>query len=205
MPSKTARVGAAGTFYAAAQLAQHGWDAGLTFGNAPRTDIVAQHAETQRTIAVQCKTSSGGRGFLLNRGCEAPSPPGRDEWFVLINVHEPTSRPDFYVMPRNVVAAYTYIGHRAWLTGSKRDGTQRRDSTMRGLDFADAAPYREAWTLLDEPTDRAPHWLPGWVFDWEPRIGLPPAHPGIIRPDSGAPGECDAEAPRPPKSMRQRS
>lgn len=185
MATDVARVGAAGTFYAAAQLAQRGWHASVTIGNAPRTDIVAQHAETQRVIAVQCKTSSGRGGFLLNVGCEAPSLPGRDEWFVLVNISSPDKRPDFYVMPRNVVVAYIYVEHRTWLRGTKRDGSARRDNPARKVKLDAAAPYCERWDLLEQAEDNAPHYLPDLVFEWEPDIGLPPGHPGIARPDDG--------------------
>lgn len=79
----SSRIGAAGTFYAAAQLAERHWDASPTLGNTPRTDIVAQHAHSQRLIAVQCKATTGKKTFLLNKGCESPARPRRDEWFAL--------------------------------------------------------------------------------------------------------------------------
>jgi hypothetical protein len=187
MPAATSRTGSAGAFHTAAQLAQRGWDASLTLGNAPRTDIVAQHAETQRLIAVQCKARTGKADFMLSKGCEHTSPPGRDEWFVLVTLRGRDRRPDFYVMPRNAVAAYVYVGHRAWLTGTKRDGTARRDNPARNIELAVAPPYLERWDLLDNPADAAPYWLPDWFFDWVPHVGLPPGHPGVARPSDGVP------------------
>lgn len=187
MRANTSRTGAAGAFYTAAQLAQRGWDASLTLGNAPRTDIVAQNATHQRLIAVQCKTSTGVADFVLSKGCEAPSPRGRDEWFVLVTLRDADVRPDFYIVPRNVAAAYVYIGHRTWLRGAKPDGGKRVDTTMRNLELRVAAPYRERWDLLNHPADAAPHWLPDWVFEWEPHIGLPPGHPGLIKPTDAVP------------------
>jgi hypothetical protein len=182
MAKDRARVGAAGTFETAAQLAHRGWDVGLTYGNAPRTDLVAQHETTKRVIAVQCKTSTGDQDFLLSIGCESPSPPGRDEWFALINAFGPDERPTFYLMPRNVVAAYLFITHRVWLRGTKKDGSPRNESTMRNVHRAEADPYRERWDLLEGPTADVPYWLPEAVFDWEPAIGLPAGHPGITKP-----------------------
>lgn len=67
MASNSARIGAAGAFYTAALLAQHGWDTSLTIGNTPRTDIVAQHHEYQTLIGVQCKATTGNQSFLLVR------------------------------------------------------------------------------------------------------------------------------------------
>src|ERR1700691_902027 len=60
MPVPTSQTGAAGEFYAAAQLSQRGWAACVLVGNVPRTDILAQHAETGTTISVQSKAANGG-------------------------------------------------------------------------------------------------------------------------------------------------
>jgi hypothetical protein len=183
--ANTSRTGAAGAFYTAAQLAQRGWDASLTVGNAPRTDIVAQHSGHQRLIAVQCKASTGAQDFILGKSCEVTSPPGRDEWFVLINLLSADKRPVFYVMPRNVVAAYLYVGHRAWLRGTKRDGSPRNDNDTRNIERAVAAPYRERWDLMEAAADRAPAWLPDPLFAWSQHIGLPAGHPGLAVPSDG--------------------
>jgi hypothetical protein len=182
VPPSTSRTGSAGAFHTSPQLAQRRWDASLTLGNAPRTDILAQHAESQRLIAVQCKTSTGNQDFILKASCETPAPLGRDEWFVFVTLWPPDRRPDFYVMPRNVVAAYLYVGYHSWLTGPKRDGTPRRENDTRNVELLVAEPYRERWDLLEQPADTAPCWLPDWVFEREPHTGLPSGHPGITVP-----------------------
>lgn len=181
-----AGVGAAGTYHVAAQLAQRGWDTSLTIGNTPRTDLLAQHSAHRRLIAVQCKTSSGSQDFVLSAACESPSPPGQDEWFVLTTLRAPDARPEFYVVPRDVIAAYIHIGHRAWLKGVARDGTPHRDSRMRSAERGMLQGYRERWDLLDEPASEAPYLLPAWVFAWEPHVGLPDGHPGIVVPDEAS-------------------
>jgi hypothetical protein len=181
----TSRTGAAGAFHTAAQLAQRGWDASLTLGNAPRTDIVAQHGAGQRLVAIQCKASNGGSGFSLSAGCEATSAPGRDEWFVLITLWDADRRPDFYVVPRNIVAAYIFVGHRAWLTGTSKAGAPHKDSTRRDVERGAVSLYQERWDLLDGSAANVPYWLPDWVFEWAPRTGLPPGHPGLRKPDDG--------------------
>lgn len=181
MANDRSRTGTAGTFYVAAQLAQRGWDAAPTLANAPRTDLVAQHGETQQLIAVQCKTSNS-MSFILGKGCESPSAPGRNEWYVLTALGDIAERPSFYVIPRNLVAAYLFIGHRAWLAGTTRTGKPRNDSPMRNINAHEMEPFRERWDLLLESPDAVPHWLPDWAFDWLPTIGLPEGHPGLLRP-----------------------
>ncbi|MBD2618931.1 MULTISPECIES: hypothetical protein [unclassified Synechocystis] len=52
-------------------------------------------------------------------------------------------RPDFYIVPSAIVATYVQTSHQQWSAGSKKDGTARRDSSMRK--FSDPEEhYREA-------------------------------------------------------------
>ena len=185
MASDRSRIGAAGAFHTAAELARRGWEASLTYGNAPRTDIVAQHADQQRLIAVQCKTASGGQAFMLSRTCEAPSPAGRDEWFVLVALGLPDERPSFFVMPRRAVSAYVFISHRVWLSGTKSDGSPRSDSSVRNIERTVAEPYRERWDLMEAGADDAPVILPAFIFQHAGATGLPPRHPGLPDPPRG--------------------
>ena len=192
MASSSARTGAAGAYYAAALLAQHGWDASLTIGNTPRTDIVAQHHEHQMLIAVQCKATTGNQTFLLNKGCESPSPPRRNEWFILVALRGADTRPDFFIVPRNVAAAYIYVGHQAWLTVPAKSGKPHQPNTMRDVEQRAVKYYKERWDLLEQPADAVPYWLPDWVFDWAPHTGLPPGHSGLVKPSDGVVSAQDA-------------
>lgn len=187
MKGKSSRTGAAGAFHTAAQLAQRGWEATLTLGNALRTDILAQHAEHHQLIAVQCKTSSDDTPawFRLTSSSEDPSPPGQNEWFIFVRLKGPTERPIFYVMPRRVVSAYLFLSYRIWLRGTKPDGTPRVGDNQRNVEFAIAAPYLEAWDLLLQPADSVPAWLPSEIFPWVVHLGLPDGHPGIALPNDG--------------------
>lgn len=192
MASGSARIGAAGEFYVAAQLAEHGWDASLTIGNTPRTDLIAQHHLHQTLIAVQSKATTGNQTFLLSQGCESPSPSARNEWFILVALRGPSTRPDFFVVPRNVVAAYVYVGHQAWLTAPAKNGKPHKPNSMRNLEQRAAKYYQERWDLLERPSDLVPYWLPDWVFHWGSQTGLPPGHPGLVRPDDGVMSADDA-------------
>jgi hypothetical protein len=183
MKASSARIGAAGAFYTAGQLADRGWEASLTVGNTPRTDVLAQHHEHQTLIAVQCKTTTGKQTFLLSAGCELPSPPGRNEWFVLVALRSPQLRPDFYVVPRNVAAAYIFVGHQAWLSVPSKSGEPHKPNSMRDVEQRAVRYYKERWDLLDQPVESVPYWLPDWVFKWAPITGLPVGHPGLVRPD----------------------
>ena len=183
---RTALTGAAGAYATAWVLAQHYWAPSLTVGNMPRTDIVAQHIQTNRLIAVQCKTSSPGGSVQVGKRGEHPESAGANEWYVCVELSSSKARPDFYVVPRNVISAFVYVGHRTWLTGTKRDGTARRDSDMRNCQFAEIASYKERWDLLHQPSAEVPYWLPNWFFHGVETHGLPAGHPGVIRDVDGA-------------------
>jgi len=192
VPNSNARTGAAGAYWTAGVLALHGWDASPTPGNTPRTDILAQHHAHQTLIAVQCKTKSGKGWFMLTESCEAASLPGRNEWFVLVALHGVDARPDFFVIPRNVVAAYVYVSYRSWLSAPTKKGEPHKETTMRNVEEEAVSCYRERWDLLEHSPDTVPHWLPDWVFEWAEKNGLPDGHPGLVRPDDGVMTSEDA-------------
>jgi hypothetical protein len=99
MPKDRNITGAAGVYFAAAELSQLGWIAALTRRYAPRTDVLAQRADSSRTVGIQVKTRLSG-WFQLGRSIPLPSSEGANEWFVLISLHGPGARPDFYIVPR---------------------------------------------------------------------------------------------------------
>lgn len=178
---RTALTGAAGAYAVASVLAQYYWAPSMTVGNMPRTDIVAQHLQTNRLIAVQCKTASPGGVVQIGQRGEHPAALGANEWYVCVELRDAASRADFYVVPRNVIAAFVWVNHRAWLAGTKKDGTARKDSNMRNCQFAEIAAYRERWELLHQEAVDVPYWVPDWFFDEAKTHGLPPGHPGIVR------------------------
>lgn len=155
----------------------------LLLGNAPRTDILAQHPSGVH-IGVQSKASNGA-SFHVGASSDVPSPLGAREWFVLVSLTAPDTRPDFYVVPRNVVAAFSWSGHHNWLQTPARNGNAHRDSSIRNIRKRDLEPYRERWDDLLRPPDEVPYLFTGGFWDWVETVGLPPGHPGAPRPDTG--------------------
>jgi hypothetical protein len=70
-----------------------------------------------------------------------------------------TDRPDFFIVPRNVVVAYIYVGHRAWLTATGKTGKPHQPNTARNVEARAIRSYQENWTLLEEPVDSVPCWF----------------------------------------------
>jgi len=89
-------------------------------------------------------------------------------------------RPRFFIVPTNVVAALLFVGHRAWLSMPKKDGSPRKDSAIRAISNDQIEPYEEAWSLLDAPAHEAPIVVPPWVLEHgRSEIGWPEGHPGF--------------------------
>jgi hypothetical protein len=162
MPIPTGLTGAAGEYYVAAELSRRGWLATVTIKNAPGTDVLAQRSDRRRIVAIQTKTASGGTNFRVTQKDEAQGE--RDnEWYVLVGLRGEHERPKYYILPRHVLGALTYLQHLDWLHsinlihGPARPGRQRRDSELRGISSAWVERYRDRWDLLDGPSWDAPY------------------------------------------------
>jgi hypothetical protein len=147
----------------AAELSRRGWLATVTIKNAPGTDVLAQDVDTQRVVAIQTKTARAGFRFQL-KGPKLITYPveGTDEWvthgnewYVFVGLKDDeTARPDFYVVPRNIVAGMIFASHREWLKGEGARRT-RRDGPMRQLRPADLKDYQDRWDLLKDDASTA--------------------------------------------------
>lgn len=174
-------IGAAGEYLVAAELSRRGWLATVTIKNAPGTDVLGQHHESKRVVAIQTKTTSGGGSWLLGIGEETPTRLD-NEWVVLVSLGGKAGDARFWLMPRNHVAAYLWVGHRLWLTGVKPDGTPRKDTAMRGVAAADVSGYEGRWEWLEDRTTAVPYsLLPQWFHEGlrDPTVGLRSDHPDI--------------------------
>lgn len=72
-------IGTAGVYHVASQLAQQGFHAAVTFGNAPSVDILVASRDGSSTISLQVKTSHWA---LRNRGRGSKKQPHHYEWDV---------------------------------------------------------------------------------------------------------------------------
>ena len=72
-------IGTAGVYHVASQLAQQGFHAAVTFGNAPSVDILVASRDGSSTLSLQVKTSHWA---LRNRGRGSKKQPHHYEWDV---------------------------------------------------------------------------------------------------------------------------
>jgi hypothetical protein len=151
----TGLTGAAGEYFVAAELSLRGWLATVTIKNAPWTDVLAQIPDRGLAVAIQTKTASGGTRFQLNEKCEIPAT-AQNQWYVFVRLQAKETRPNFYVVPHNIVAGATYAEHRWWLSEPALDGTPHKDNPRRVIGAQHVTGYEDRWDLLERPADEAP-------------------------------------------------
>jgi hypothetical protein len=140
--------------------------------------VLAQHSESGRVVALQVKTATT-KLFRLSLKDEQPAH-AQNEWFVLVALDEAEVRPRYFVVPTDVIAGWIYVDHRVWLQGTKRDGTPRKDSTIRAIRSHEIdAVYEEGWDLLNAPADEAPMRVPDRILEGASEVGWPDGHPGL--------------------------
>ncbi len=140
-------VGVAGEYFVAAELSIRGYLASITLRNSRGIDIIASSSNATRSVSIQVKTSSGNiPKWILTQKSESFS--ANNHFYVFVLLREVGVRPDFYIVPSQVVAEYIATSHRQWLAETKIDGSPRKDSAIRS--FRDPVQqYREAWGLLN--------------------------------------------------------
>lgn len=80
----------------------------------------------------------------------------KNHYYVFVNLTEIRMMPEYYIIPYNEVANFIRSEHKAWLSGKKRDGSDRKDTDIRVLDvYASvraanfAEKYKNNWDILE--------------------------------------------------------
>jgi hypothetical protein len=140
-------VGVAGEYFVAAELSLRGYLASITLRNSRGIDIIASSSDGTRSVSIQVKTSSGNLPkWILTQ--KAESFRADNHFYAFVLLRQVGVRPDFHIVPSQVVAEYAATSHKRWLAGRKADGNPRKDSAMRNFRDPDQK-YKEAWDLLN--------------------------------------------------------
>ena len=136
-------VGVAGEYLVAGELSLRGYIASITLRNSRGMDILVSNSEGTKSISVQVKTnSSGAKQWMLNKKAEEIH--SKNHYYILVALGELNERPSFHIVPSKVVADRLVRTHTEWINGTKKDGTERKDTSMRI--FTDRpGEYLEAW------------------------------------------------------------
>lgn len=140
--------------------------------------MLAQYREKGILVAIQTKTASMGNQFMLNVSIERPSA-ANNEWVVLVKLHEVGSRPSFFTVPHDHVAAASYAQHQRWLGTPGQGGRPHRDNPRRMLKAKEFLAYEDRWDLLLRPTREVPNLLGADYAECIAQWGVPPEHPGM--------------------------
>jgi hypothetical protein len=177
-------IGSAGEHLVCGVLAQFDWAPALTREGIARTDLLAVNATTSLTVSVQVKTATCGTGRRVNwpLGIKGIVPAqSLGEWYLLVKLEGPTpAHAHYFVVPRDHVAAATWISHMNWLTApSAPAGSRNAPIAHARVDEGVFSPYAERWDLLNRSTEEVPVMLPPEYRDLAngKRVGLPPGHP----------------------------
>jgi hypothetical protein len=139
-------VGVAGEYLVAGELSLRGYIASITLRNSRGIDIVASNSDGTKSASIQVKTNSdGGKSWILNKKSEEFY--SNNHYYIFVALGSLNERPAFHIVPSKIVAEYTSSSHANWLKGNKRDGSKRKDTSMRKFNDYENK-YLEAWNLI---------------------------------------------------------
>lgn len=144
-------VGVAGEYFVAAELSRRGWIAVLTLKNTPNIDLIATTQDGKRTINMQVKTRSirNRYGWILTRNIETLAS-GKNHYIAFVDLRGIDTKPDYYLIPRNLFAKWIAKRHRQWLATPGRGGIVHKDSPIRAFDkpqFRVFEKYHNNWNV----------------------------------------------------------
>jgi hypothetical protein len=175
-------VKSAGEHWVCGVLSRLGWAAALTRDGIARTDVLAANSATGQMIEVQVKTASFGTRVSFMLGTKGCHPSRSDhEWYVLVALaRQAWAPPRAFVVPRDHVAAATWIRHMEWQTNPTAPaGTRNTGINGARVDDWVFSRYEQRWDLLDRTTSAVPVMLPPRFEEWAVgnRVGLRADHP----------------------------
>ena len=138
--------GVAGEYFVAAELSRRGYIASISLRNTRGIDVLATNQDGSRSVTIQCKTSQKKRkGWLLNDKSEAFV--AENHFYVFVLLGSVTDRPQYHVVPSQVVAKRVKAGHRKWLDTPGKGGRKHTDNAMRLFTDGDDE-FLDRWDLL---------------------------------------------------------
>jgi hypothetical protein len=168
----TQRIGRMGELVVELQLLARGWLVGnfnATTANSAGWDLFATRGARSVKLRVKAKrpcvdcfrwSAKPDNHIFLHL-----TPDGDDDFVAAVSFGE-IGRPVVYVLPSRVVEDELRQNHADWLSGTKRDGGARKDTSMRHLYIDDRhdlgpahgyhtrwAAYRDAWHVLGDAAD----------------------------------------------------
>jgi len=142
----TILAGVAGEYFVAAELSRRGFIASISLRNTRGIDIIVTNQSASRSVTIQCKTNQlGKKSWVLNDKSESYFSKGH--FYVFVVLGKADERPNFHIVPSEVVAKYTKESHDIWLKTPGAKGQQHVGTSMRKFSDLDDK-YLDRWDLL---------------------------------------------------------
>src|SRR6202035_1151582 len=123
--------GVAGEYFVAGELSRRGYVASLTLRNTRGIDILASNVDATKSVGIQVKTTQGGKAYwLLSEAAEADN--AQNLYYVFVRLNG-TGMPEYYIVPRAVVAESVRTEHAKWRIPPPRDGQTPKTTPIRNL------------------------------------------------------------------------
>jgi hypothetical protein len=145
MSLSTNESGVAAEFFVAAELAKRGFYVSPTLKNTKAVDILIVDEELQNFLLIQVKASQGKKEWKLTEKAENLISPKLFYIFYLFD--DGNGKSEFHIVPSKDVAEYIKSNHKKYLSEPKKNGEERKDTSMRA--FRDEEnKYLDRWDLL---------------------------------------------------------
>jgi len=138
--------GATGEYYVAAELSRRGAIATITLKNTPNADVLAASAEGKVSVIVQVKTRRTDRGTRDWPLSSAPLKREGRKFFYIFVTLKGEDPPDYYIVPRSVVAKHVEPNHQAWRSANKKRRSNLR--VFKQHDLLQFEKYHNNWAVL---------------------------------------------------------
>jgi hypothetical protein len=165
MLGKSTLIGAAGEYHVMSELLQRNMVGALAPEGVPTIDILVSSPIGDRLASLQVKTrySKGpAASWPMNQKHETIVSDAL--FYCFVNLFEdPRQKPETFIVPSKVVSDLMKLSHRTWLSGTKKNGDERKNTPMRSFarkysnlngltpfDYSDGwlEQYRDRWDLL---------------------------------------------------------
>jgi len=139
----TILVGVAGEYLVAGELSRRGLIAAITLRNSKGIDILVSRPGGQASASIQVKTSLNPTvSWQLNKSDETPKGPNHYYVFVVLNGRG--GHPEYHVVKGDLVTRCK-AEHQNWLKGTKRDGSERKDTDRRVFKLRPDEDFKNRW------------------------------------------------------------
>jgi hypothetical protein len=112
---------------------------------------LASNLSATRCVSIQVKTNQyGDRKWMLHKAAE--NLVADNLFYVFVNLNGVIESPTYHIVPSKIVASYVNRSHENWLAGKKKDGSERKDTTMRIFEDRDCE-FLARWENLGFGTE----------------------------------------------------